>query len=188
MQKYFYLIIVSIFTLTATAQDVRLPQKPKTTNYTDHSLMNTGFWCSVELETGSSVMFNKKNLQVCGVSYIGGFRFNEFLRAGVGFGGRYYFNNNECRNTDNKWTFPIFINIRGNIISQEARTAVPYWSMSIGSAVRDGFFVSPTIGYRFGELRDSWLIGLSYSYNVMNLPKERGTGYNSLLLRVGYEF
>ena len=85
------------------------------------------------------------------------------------------------------------MNVRGNFISQADRSMVPYWSVNVGSAINDGFFITPTLGLRFGEQRNSWLLGISYSFNHINTdkltaPATRVNSMSALLLHVGYEF
>ena len=50
----------------------------------------------------------------------------------------------------------IFVNARGNFISQEVREIVPYWSVDIGGAIRDGFMFTPSFGCRIGEQRSAF--------------------------------
>lgn len=190
MKRIILLFSVMLLAVGADAQNdgVRLPQRPKTSGYKDYSSEQKGFWCSVELDAGSSVRFNGKNIQQAQVTYTAGYRFCEYLRVGLGFGGRYYFNNADVRGTDVDWSFPIYANVRGNIISQDNRTAVPFWSFNIGGVVRDGFYMSPTIGYRFGEQRNSFIIGLSYSLENLYVAPGKREAENFVLLKLGYEF
>ena len=190
MKKIFMLTLAAAFfcTTALAQQTVRLPEKPKH-GYTHHSDVDKGFWCSIEAEGGSSVYVEKRNMQVAGARFTAGYRFNEYLKVGAGFGGRYYFHNNDVRRKrDSGFTLPLYADIRGNFISQRNRDVVPYWSVNVGGAVWDGFFFSPTIGLRFGEERDSWLLGLSYSFNTIQAAPHNGKEANFLLLRVGYEF
>ncbi len=120
-----------------------------------------------------------------------GYRLNEFLRGGVGLGVNCYFNGNEkVRGTVNKWTMPVFLNLRGNIVSQDARGVVPYWSLDGGALLGDGYFISPTIGIRIGQHRNSFLIGLNYA--IGDIDTSKGEIYsnpvNFLGLKLGYEF
>ena len=83
---------------------------------------------------------------------------------------------------------PIYANVRGNIISQDNRSVVPYWSFNIGGAIRDGFLVSPTIGIRVGEQRNAFIAGISYGYNEIKGYENGKKGINFVLMRLGYEF
>lgn len=71
-------------------RDVRIPEQPKGSNYRDYTSQEKGFWCAIETEGGSSIMEHKTNMQYVNLTFTGGYRINEFLRLGVGFGGRMY--------------------------------------------------------------------------------------------------
>lgn len=191
MKKISILIaLVASFTSAIFAQDdIRLPQKTNRPQYVNYSEQEKGFWCAVEVDAGSSVDIHEKNMQVIGGSFTGGYRFSEYVRVGLGLGGRCYVNNNDVRRSETSlFTLPIFANARGNFVSQDNRDIVPYWSFNIGGIVWDGFFFSPTIGLRFGEQRDSWLLGLSYSFNTVNAFHGAKKEANFLMLKIGYEF
>ena len=180
---------------------VRLPERP--TNrpaYRDHAELDNGFWCAVEAYGGTSILFKDgvDDAQRAGLSFTGGYMVNEFLKLGLGIGGNCYVNNNDqLRSTSIKWTMPLFIDLRGNLLSQEVRNFVPYWSVDIGGAIRDGFFFSPTIGMKFGEKRDSWLLGLNYNIQqIKNWTKDNRNANGQttpemvsfVSIKVGYEF
>ena len=92
---------------------------------------------------------------------------------------------------------PIMINFRGNIIPQDYRTVVPYYSVDVGSTITDGFLLRPTLGIRCGERRSAFLLGVSYMLQVMsgyeskyepgNL-NEKTLNTSFFGLRIGYEF
>src|SRR5574344_1184450 len=183
-------LILSICTLlvsTYTIAQVTLPQKPHT-NYTDLSSEENKYWCAIEGSTGSTIKINHKNLQMGNILFTNGYRFCEYIRLGIGAGVRYYYNNSDIRGTDIKWAFPIFADIRGNILSQDVRSTVPYYALDIGAAIQDGIMISPTIGLRFGRKRSAFLIGLNYEYDQMRFSTKKHQGTNSVLLRLGYEF
>ncbi len=190
------LILMSASSLSAQSdKEIVLPQKPHRAKYVDHTQSETGFWCAAEAEAGSTVMLNHANMQAAQLTYTGGYRFNEYIKVGVGFGAKYYFNNNARRRGNaNSCTFPLFFNARGNFLSQADRSMVPYWSVSVGHVFKDGFVFSPSVGLRFGEQRSSWLLGISYSLNHINTdhlevpPATRIETTSSLMLHVGYEF
>lgn len=191
MKKLWMMVFLSVSVLSVAygQQGIRLPEQPNRSRYVDYRDCDRGFWCAVELEGGSSVFLDKTNLQAAALTYTGGYRFSEYLRVGVGFGGRYYFNNNSARRRDDsRFTLPLFADVRGNIISQASRDIVPYWNLKVGGIVWDGFFVSPTVGLRFGEQRNAWLLGLSYSFNTIRSYPGQGRETNFMLLRLGYEF
>jgi len=190
MRKMSLLAVMAIASLSASAQyrDVKLPEKPTQTKYTDFEHKTNGFWCAVELDGGSSVMNSLPNTQYVNLAYTGGYRFSEFLRAGAGLGVRMYVNNHEVRNTDNKFGVPIFANARGNFMSAYDRDGVPFWSVNIGGITQEGFFASPTIGYSFGGLRNNFQVGLCYTLTTFKDCSDESRVYSSFGIKVGYEF
>ena len=169
-------------------RDVRIPEQPKGSNYRDYTSQEKGFWCAVETEGGSSIMEHKTNMQYVTLTFTGGYRINEFLRLGVGFGGRMYVNNASVRNTNSKFGIPIFANVRGNFISAQDRDGVPFWSLNVGGITKEGAFFSPTIGYSFGGLRNNFQVGVAYT--LSNLKDNAGVkqNYSYFGLKLGYEF
>ncbi len=190
MKKIFFPIIVLSATLTAKAQyrDVKLPEAPKQTNYRNYERENTGFWCAVEAEGGSSVMANSPNMQYANLSFTGGYRLSEYLRLGIGLGARYYVHNADVRDTENKFGIPIFANVRGNFVSAYDRDGVPFWSFNVGGITNEGFYASPTFGYSFGGLRNNFQIGLSYTIISFKNCNKTNTAYSYFGLKLGYEF
>lgn len=172
----------------AQYREVRTLQQPKETNYRDYTSQEQGFWYAVEAEGGSSIMEHKTNMQYVNLTFTGGYRINEYLRVGAGFGGRMYVNNASVRNSNSKFGIPIFANVRGNIISAKDRDGVPFWSVNVGGITNDGAFFSPTIGYSFGGLRNNFQVGVSYT--LSNLKDNIGVrqNYSYFGLKLGYEF
>ena len=108
---------------------------------------------------------------------------------GVGAGVRYYINGENIRYRDADIVFPIYANVRGNIIPSYERKVVPYYSLSVGGVVDDGVMVRPTIGARFGDFkRSSFLLGLSYLGQSMKDPWNENRFQSFVVLSVGYEF
>lgn len=184
----FSMLLMMAFTAFAQYRDVKLPEQPKQKNYRDYSTAKSGFWCAVDIDGGSSVMAVQPNMQYVGASVTGGYRMNEYLRMGVGVGARVYVNNADVRNTDNRVGIPVFANIRGNFISAYDRDGVPYWSLNIGGITNEGFFASPTIGYSFGGLRNTFQIGLTYTISSFTNCLNESSVYSYFGLRLGYEF
>ena len=130
-----FLVLLSTSTsILAQYRNVKLPEKPKMTHYKNYEKENKGFWCAIESELGSSVMVHRTNMQYVNILFTGGYRLNEFIRFGAGFGGKMYVNNAEIRDSDNKFGIPIFANVRGNFISAYERDGVPYWSFNIATS------------------------------------------------------
>ncbi len=172
----------------AQYREVRTLQQPKETNYRDYTSQEQGFWYAVEAEGGSSIMEHKTNMQYVNLTFTGGYRINEYLRVGAGFGGRMYVNNASVRKSNSKFGVPIFANVRGNFISAKDRDGVPFWSVNVGGITNDGAFFSPTIGYSFGGLRNNFQVGVSYT--LSNLKDNTGVrqNYSYFGLKLGYEF
>ena len=100
-----------------------------------------------------------------------------------------YVNNGpKLRAYDSNWTAPFFVNARGNFMAQEDRGFSPYWSMNVGYVVKDGFFMSPTLGIRYGAMRSDFLLGISYSLNRIDNWPTVDKFTHSLMLTLGYEY
>ena len=190
MKKIIILFAILLFFTDTMAQDknIRLPEKPKQGTYVDYEMQDKGFWCGVETDGGSSIMLSHTNMQYVNLLFMGGYRINEFIRVGIGFGPRFYVNNGDIRNSEHNVSIPIFATARGNFLSAYDRDAVPYWSMHIGGAVRDGFYMSPTLGYSFGGLRNCFLIGICYTLSTFEDLCKDNRRYSYFGLRLGYEF
>lgn len=182
------LLLMSTISINAQYRDVKMPEAPKKSNYRNYSMENSGFWCAVDAEGGTSIMVNSKNMQYTALAFTGGYRINEFLRLGAGVGVRYYVGNAEIRDTDNKFGVPIFANVRGNFISSYDRDGVPFWSVNVGGITNEGFFTSPTIGYSFGGLRNNFQIGISYTITSFRNCEKKNVAYSYFGLKLGYEF
>lgn len=189
MKRYLLTALVTMCCATAFSQyrQVTLPEKPTRTGYKDLNSKDNGFWCAVDADGGSSLN-GRSNLLYTGLLFTGGYRVNEYLRIGAGFGLRAYISNNEVRKSDSPLAIPLFVNARGNILSAMDREAVPFWSVNIGGAVGDGFLLNPTLGYSFGGLRHNFLVGLSYTLSSFTDYMNAKRTYSYLGIKLGYEF
>lgn len=133
-------------------------------SHKDYSSFRSGFFFAVEARSGISMNFGKndKNIGFAEVNIVGGYRFNQYLRVGLGLGPRYYIKSSNLRYAASDWAMPLYLNVRGNFIPQDYRQIVPYYSFDIGGTFPDGFMMRPTIGIRVGEPRSAFLLGLSY--------------------------
>lgn len=169
-----------------------IPSEYNPGDYVDYTEFEKGFWCAVELVGAYSCHIENDNGALTELDIVGGYRFNEYLRIGLGLGARYYIENEKIRYSDIKWSFPIFANVRGNIIPSEHRTIVPFYSVDLGGTVRDGFMIRPTIGVRFGDPRSAFTVGITYLGQTLKAPKEAGSysrDYTSFVgIKLGYEF
>ncbi len=189
MRRILLVFSMAVTSLTLCAQDVTLPERPQNRrNYRDYSLEESGYWTAIEGTVGSTAMFNRKNMPFGGVSWINGYRFSEFLRVGIGIGFKYHLNNDKVKSSSIPWSFPIFADVRGNIVSQQDRSSVPYWSVDLGGEIRGGLYFTPTIGYRLGMSRSCFLLGIGYKFTQSDTWRKGNEGLNSIVIKLGYEF
>ena len=185
----FLCLVMTAVMVNAQDRQIIMPEAPMQEKYTEFTLKDNGYWCSVELDVAPSVKFHEMCMWTSTLSFVNGYRFNDYVRLGVGVGAGYYFANNDVvRDTDIKWTMPIFVNVRGNFMSQEVREIVPFWSVDIGGAVRDGFLFTPSVGCRIGERRSAFLASLGYSYRGIDAKKGLSNNRSFIVLKIGYEF
>lgn len=173
----------------------RIPTVGKDPTQTNYVTLDRGLWFSAEALGGYSCYLHGHNMGLVEVDVTAGYRFNEYLKVGLGLGGRYYISQQNLRRHDDKWGMPIFATVRGNIIPGKYRHTVPYWGVEAGASIRDGFFFRPTIGMRIGELREAFTLGLSYmGQNIATykgegpLPVKGDRFTNFVCVRLGYEF
>ncbi len=169
-------------------EGVILPPVGKDKELTNYNESETGFWISGQVNGGYSLFINDGNSPYTEINVTGGYRMSQYLRFGVGFGGRFYFNSSHIRNNSIKWSFPIYANVRGNIIDDTYRTVVPYYSLDIGGAIQDGFFWRPTIGIRVGQRRSAFLLGISYMGQNIKYVDTKNKYASFLGLTLGYEY
>ncbi len=169
--------------------DIIMPNSPKTNNSeVNIAELDKGYWCSIEAGGGCTTMQGMKNVAMTEFTFTNGYRFSQYLKLGIGFGGLWYINNSNVRKDNRSLAMPIFCNIRGNILSDNTRMTVPYWSLNIGSTIGDAFFMTPTIGIKIGEKRSAWLVGIGYSLRDLQITNGQYKSYHSAFLRVGYEY
>lgn len=164
-------------------------------SHVDYTKNETGFWFAAELQGGVTVRPNKHNMQFGELDVVAGYRISDYVRVGVGIGGRYYGGNHDFRANSGEFSVPIYANVRGNFIPTEYRKVVPYYSFDLGGALRDGVFLRPTIGLRIGEPRAAFLIGISYLGQSTKMWKDDATKptkedkfFSGVSLKIGYEF
>lgn len=173
-------------TLYGQRQDIVMPkEKASNLNIAEE---NRGYWCAIDLGGGSTVMENMKNVAMVGASFTNGYRLNQYLKVGLGLGVLYYPNHVNVRDTKNHLSMPIFLNIRGNILSDEIRHTLPYWSVNAGTSIPDGLFLTPSVGLRIGEKRLALLLSLGYTLRHLKSFPDRTQNYSGVLLKLGYEF
>ena len=177
MRKLIAILAFGLLMIPALAQnhtDYNLPQEPVRAPYIDFASLDQGLWFAFELAPTNFFVMDKIALQV---DLLAGYRVNEFLRVGAGIAPRLiagYF------------SLPIYADVRGNIISQESRMVVPYWSFDVGYSLgkyERGLYVSPTAGIRIGMPRNNALVGLSYT--LQGVP---GMVFHGIGIKIAYEY
>lgn len=192
MRKITLLLTALLTCIAVGAQnrDIRIPTEGgRDINTEEYTRSNTGFFVATDLSTGMSL--NGKGSRNWGfgeLDAVGGYRFSEYLRAGIGMGARYYFHVGECRATSHKWAMPLFLNLRGNFIPTGYRDVVPFWSIDFGTTFPDGVMFRPTLGIRVGQQRSAFTVALGYlGQHFKSLP-DAPDFYSGITLKLGYEF
>ncbi|MBO7067982.1 MAG: hypothetical protein J6W52_04815 [Bacteroidaceae bacterium] len=188
MKNLLFLFFAFTPCLCVCAQDkiIKMPESPSINQNIAEN--DKGFWCAAEVGGGSTLMVNRKNVAMVGTSFSAGYRFSQYLKVGAGLGLLYYPNNDNVRNSDCYLAMPIFVNARGNFLSDEIRRTVPFWSVNIGSTIPDGFFMTPSVGLRIGEKRSAFLVSLGYTLRHLKTYPGNIKYYNGVLVKLGYEF
>lgn len=199
------LIVTAIMTLLLGAgvgmaqsrptREVKMPTEGNLgINAKQYDLYQTGFFAAAEASGGYSLEIggSKKNLGFTEIDFTGGYRVNDFLRAGIGLGARYYVGAGNLKQHD--WGLPLFMNVRGNFIPNDYYNVVPFWSFDIGGTFPDGFMIRPTVGIRIGQPRSACVISIGYLGQNLRVRNDNNPGffthkyYNFITLKVGYEF
>lgn len=155
-----------------------------TQSYTDYQ---QGFFCVAQASTAYAVDSNR-NLGFTAIEAIGGYRFSDFLRVGVGLGARYYYHDSDVRAMSHHWGMPLFVDVRGNFIPNGYRDAVPYWSLDLGTTFPDGVMVRPAIGLRVGQPRSAFIVSLGYVGQSIRVYEGCKKFRSGISLSLGYEF
>lgn len=203
MKKHLFTTAVILFLSTLLSfagnnDEVIMPDMPKHKKYVDLSRQEKGFWCAVDLAAGPSLSLDKghKPSWAGDALFTFGYRVNNFIQAGLGCGIRYYFEEGTRTNAKNlkPVSIPLFANVRGVMMEPRGHVVVPFWSMNVGYAVFDGFYLSPTVGIRVGSMeRSHFTAGIAYvlqgasTKNNDDSVKSNGI-LNSLQLKLGYQF
>ena len=203
MKKLFLLIAVVCFAnciLFAQSQPTRVVNMPTETGLgvqvKDYRQMQTGFFAAAEIVGGYSLEIGKKNVGFTELDLVGGYRFCDYLRVGLGLGGRYYYGSRSL--TTHEWGLPLFVNLRGNFIPNDYYNVVPFWSFDMGTTFPDGFMIRPNIGMRIGQPRSAFVATIGYMGQTLRIHKKGEAPqifdgrerkfYNFITLKIGYEF
>lgn len=200
MKKFitFWLLAVSMLApARSQTRDVKIPMESNLgITQTDYSQMKTGFFCVGQVATAYTFNPSPYSIGFTDLEGIAGYRFGDYLRAGVGIGVRYYYHADDARNVSHKFGMPLFLDLRGNFIPNDYRNVVPFWSIDLGATFPDGVMFRPSIGMRVGEPRSAFIVSLGYigqnlrTYtDVMQDRDRRSHKFTSgISLTIGYEF
>ena len=181
-----FFLLISFLHVFPQSRDVIMPPPPSEIhNIADQ---DKGFWCAIDVNGGSTLMVNRKNVAMAGASFAGGYRFCQYLKVGVGLGVLFYPNNSDVRRSNSYVAMPLFFNVRGNLLSEGIRRTVPFWSVNIGSTIPDGFFITPSVGLRIGEKRNAFIVSIGYTFRHLKTRPGLAEYYSGAFVKLGYEF
>ena len=178
MRKILTVILFALMLVPSFAQnhkDYTLPDEPKRGKYIDFPSLDKGLWFAAQLAPAYATVLGPS----VSVDLIAGYRTGEFFKFGPGISPTF---------SGAGFALPVYLDLRGNLISQESRMAVPYWSLDAGYTFGSykGLYVSPTVGVRVGMPRNNFIAGLTYILQQVGpggFVPAHGVG-----LRIGYEF
>lgn len=182
------LVCMGFVTSLAQSRQIIMPEESQEKGFANLAEQEQGYWCGIDAEFGSTLMENKKNVASVGVNFTNGYRFNEYLKVGIGLGVLYYVNSDNVRVRKSHLAMPLFVNLHGNMVTEEIRRTVPYWSVNVGTAMPDGFFFNPQVGLRIGEKRSAFCIGIGYVLRKLDSLSQNTSSYSGASLKIGYEF
>lgn len=173
------------YTTFAQSRTIIMPEEPVPQK--NIAEMDKGYWCAGEVLGGYTMQSD--NFGMVGATFTNGYRFNQYIKVGAGLGVLYYPKADDIRRKKSQVALPLFVNARGNMLSDATRRTVPFWSLNAGWAFPDGAFVTPTVGLRIGEKRSAFLVGVSYTLRHIETKKTIDTDlYSGVFLKFGYEF
>lgn len=179
MKKFILIALLALVAVPSFAQnhkDYTLPDAPKRSRYIDYPSQYKGLWFAVQ----ATPAFASQEGITGQIDLIAGYRTGEWFRVGAGVSPKFSANAG--------FALPVYLDLRGNIISQESRMAVPYWSLDAGYTIspsNSGLYVSPTVGVRVGMPRNNFIAGITYI--LQTLPGGSAPSHGAGL-RIGYEF
>ena len=199
VKRFCMLLMAALFlSIAANAQINEVKRLPGVDNsnaqnkYYDY---DRGFWMAAEVNTAYACRMSHTNFGYAELDVVAGYRFSQYLKAGLGLGARYYTDNNAVRTTTKKWALPIYLDVRGNFIPDDYRNVVPFYAVDLGASMQGGFLFRPTVGLRIGQKRNAFIVGLGYSgqdlktYGIEELHLIKYRKFVSMInLKLGYEF
>ena len=154
-----------------------------------------GYRGFVDLGYAIGKLYGAKNRMEVTTSH--GYQFNPYIYAGLGAGVHYYYDdgyfvyNGNGYFDDSKWAVPIFANFRADFMNKKI---APFLDLKIGYIIyndANGFYLSPTFGYRFG-LKSNLALNVGVGYNLQQAKiKSYGGGMtfsHHASFKLGLEF
>lgn len=118
-----------------------------------------------------------------------GYQFNPYIYAGLGTGIHYYFSGDTYEDYF-IWAVPIFANFRADFMNKKI---APFLDLKIGYIIyndAEGFYLSPTVGYRFG-FNGNLALNVGVGYNLQQEAKIKfygGQFSHHASFKLGLEF
>lgn len=150
------------------------PATPKRAKYVDYDAKPNGWWCAVEVMGGGSVDANyNPNLYNIGFSFINGYRFNQWIRIGIGIGFRYYITTDQSFYHEDKYLVENKIYEPKMLIPKDAPApqykGVTYngtpWSVPLFIDIRGNFMNDDT-----RQVVPYWAFDFGYTFSGKYLP------------------
>lgn len=186
MKKIISLFAAGLLSLGAFAQEVIMPSQPSR-GITNLEELDRGYWLAAEATCMPTLMHDMTNFVQAGISLVNGYRFNEFFKAGVGVGLVYMTNVKNVNDGKPRLYVPLFLELRGDILSSKIYKAVPYWNVDFGYQFGNGLMANVGPGLRVGEKRNAFTVSAGYAFLQVPLPADVAN-YSGVFVRVGYEF
>lgn len=194
MKKLLLVLMLSVSLLASAQQtgsrNVKMPTESNLgTNQKDYAELSAGFFCVGQVSTAYTLNDKPGKFGFSDLAGIAGYRFNDYFRAGVGIGVRYYYNVGDIRRMSHKFGMPLFLDLRGNFIPNDYRDVVPFWSVDLGATFPDGVMFRPSIGVRVGQPRSAFVASLGYVGQKIRCYQGIKDDFTSgISLTLGYEF
>jgi len=186
MKKLVLVLACGLLGAGAFAQEVIMPSQPS------HSLQNLeeldrGYWVAAEATCMPTLMHEQPNFIQAGISVVNGYRFSEFFKAGVGVGVVYTTNMANINPDKKRFYIPLFLELRGDILSSRLYKTVPFWKADFGYQFGNGLMANVGPGLRVGEKRNAFTLSAGYSFLQLPLPSDV-VSYSGVFVHIGYEF
>lgn len=181
-------LIVGVAIIKAQSHNPILPPVGKDPTLSTYGNTDSGFWCAGQANIAYSTFLTSANTPYFELDFVGGYRLSQYLKPGIGIGGRYYSSNGNVRVRKLAWSMPLFVNLRGNIVDETYRDVVPYYSVDLGGVIRDGFMWRPSIGLRVGQKRSAFTAAVTYTLQTLKYRSGKDKAASFVGVTLGYEY